>query len=122
MIRSIAAIALSLLLTGCASTAGQDLALDTKGVDMSNYQNDLQECQQIAEQQSIAKEAASDALASAVVGAAIGVAVGDSSDWATGGAKWGAIQGAADGVESGFEKKHTILKNCLRGRGYKVLN
>lgn len=102
--------------------AANEFTMDTKGVDMSGYYEDLQECKAFAEKKGVAGEAVSGALANAAVSAAIGVAVGNNSDWAGAGAKWGAIEGAANGAWAGYEGKRSLVRNCLLGRGYKVLD
>ena len=115
-----------LLLLGLSSvpavSSAEQFTLDTKGVDMSQYYTDLQDCKAFAEKKSVAGDAVTGAIAGTVIGAAIGVALGDDSDWATGGAKWGAIDGAAQGAWSGYENKRAVLRNCLIGRGYRVLD
>jgi len=100
----------------------QEFTIDAKGVDMSNYYEDLQECKAFAEKKSVAGDAVTGAVAGAAVSAAIGAVVGDSSEWASGGAKWGAIEGASEGAWAGYEGKKGIVRNCLIGRGYRILD
>jgi hypothetical protein len=57
-----------------------------------------------------------------VVGGAVGVIVGDSSEAAARGAGVGAVTGGARGIAQGERDKVQVVKRCLRGRGYKVLN
>ena len=52
------------------------------------------------------------------MGAATGAVFGEAGK----GAGVGAIGGAAKSARRGDEEKHRVVKNCLRGRGYKVLN
>lgn len=110
----------SLLIAGNAYSA--EFTIDTKGVDMTNYYQDMQDCKSFAEKKSIAGDAVTGAVTGAAVSAAIGAVVGDSSDWASGGAKWGAIEGVAEGAWAGYEGKRSIVRNCLIGRGYKILD
>lgn len=85
-----------------------------------NFQADLAECRQIAEQ---APKGA--ALAGAGVGAALGagVAVASGHPGAAGqAAGGGAVIGGARGGSASNREKRMIVRNCLKGRGYAVLN
>jgi hypothetical protein len=53
-----------------------------------------------------------------VVGAATGAISGNAADGAGYGAIWGATSSGLDADET----KQRVVKQCLRGRGYKVLN
>lgn len=108
----------TLLLFTCASN---QYLVDTKGVDMQQYELDLEECKAYAEQLKTGKTVAKSAGFGALVGAAIGAALGD-SDLAADMATSSAIQGGAVGGIEGNRSKHEIVKSCLRQRGYKVLN
>lgn len=106
----------SALLSGCASHPGP--IIDQKGVNMSAYKNDLEECQRYASGISVAKGAAKGGALGAAVGAAAGAISGDVGR----GAGYGAASGA---TRSGIQNKRTqenVVKRCLSGRGYKVLN
>ena len=107
-----------LLVCSCASNK---VIVDSKGVDMARYEQDLTECRQYAEEISTGEEAARSAVRGAVVGGLIGAAVG-TSDTAgrIGGA--GAVHGASKGVTKAEYDKKRVVRNCLSGRGYKVLN
>jgi outer membrane lipoprotein SlyB len=104
------------LLSGCSSHPGP--IVDTKGVNMAHYETDLEECQAYADQVRIEKGVAKGAVAGAAVGGATGAVVGDAGE----GAGVGAITGAARSAQIGTREKSQVVKNCLRGRGYKVLN
>lgn len=108
----------SLFLITCASN---QFLVDTKGIDMQQYEIDLEECKAYADQLKTGKTVAKSAGFGALVGAAIGVALGD-SDTAARMATGGAIQGGAAGGLEGNRSKDGIVKSCLRQRGYKVLN
>ena len=114
------AMCLFILLThlGCASRS-QDVIIDPAGVDMQQYQTDLAQCEQIAEQ--VRSKTGSRAAGGAVVGGLIGSVVGD-SDTAKKGAGVGAISGAARGARATRHERLRVIKNCLRNRGYRVLN
>ncbi len=105
------------LLTACGNRRAP--IVDTKGVDMVQYRQDLFECQQYVEQ--VESKAGKGAVGGAIVGAAIGAAIGNSNT-AKKGAGVGAIKGAVGGGARTRAEKNAVLRNCLIGRGYKVLN
>ena len=110
-------------LTGCA-TSGADYQpiIDPKGVNPAQYQTDLSECQALAEQaQTAGRAAARDAAAGAAVGAVVGAIGGNSRDVQQS-AGMGAVFGGLSGAGSAIQEKKTVLRNCLRGRGYRLLN
>ncbi len=112
-------IILSLIATaGCAGRRS-DVVIDPAGVDMGLYQKDLVECQEISKQ--VRGKAAGGAVGGAVVGGAVGGIVGN-SDTAGKGAGVGAVTGVARGAAATRQEKQLVIKNCLRNRGYKVLN
>lgn len=106
------------LLAGCA---GNGPIIDRTGVDEKRYASDLSECKTYASEVSTGKAAGKSALAGAVVGAAIGAITGNSTSVARG-AGVGGVAGGASGAVAGEQSKDQVVKNCLRGRGYKVLN
>lgn len=116
-----------LVLGGCASPGSSSYAgssgiiIDTKGVDMSGYHADLADCQSYASQVPVAQRTATSAAGGAVLGGVIGAVVGDSVT-AKRGAGVGAVTGAVKGVSSGSREQQQVVRNCLRGRGYRVLN
>ena len=112
-----ACAAASLLIAGCANKP----IIDTKGVNMAQYQNDLSDCQAYAQQVDVTRKAAGGAVAGAAVGAVGGAAVGDSDTAKRAAGAFGAT-GAAKGAGRGFQEKDRVVKNCLRHRGYAVLN
>jgi outer membrane lipoprotein SlyB len=115
----VVSIVISLSLAGCASNK---IVIDKKGVDMVAYDNDLAECRAYAEEtDSVGAEATKGAAAGAVVGAAIGAVLGNGNTAAKG-AGVGAISGSLHGAQRSNAEKLKIVKTCLRGRGYKVLN
>ncbi len=116
-IRLLIPLLCSAMLTACAS----DPIIDLKGVNTAQYRKDLAECEALADQVSVGKQAAGSAVAGAVVGAAVGAAVGN-SDTAQRAAGAGATVGAAKGTGQGLNERQQVVRNCLRGRGYNVLN
>lgn len=103
-----------------------DPVIDMKGVDAEKYAKDLTECKALAEA-TVSPPAAAPAPATAAEKAKASV---------TGVAKAGAkavaknglnvLQGAGTFVkeisgENAAARKHTIIVNCVKGRGYAVL-
>ena len=102
---------------GCSGATGP--IIDTKGVDMTAYQQDLAECQSYATQVSTGTAVGKGAAGGAAVGAAIGaIAGGDAAK----GAGIGAVTGGAESARISDREKADVVRNCLRGRGYRVLN
>lgn len=109
---------LVLLVAGCA--AHPDPIIDTKGVDPERLADDWKECEAYTEEIVMAKGIGKGAAVGAAVGAATG-AVSNRRD-VDEAAGMGAIYG---GTRSGLEadrEKQKVFKNCMRGRGYRVLN
>lgn len=95
--------------------------VDMKGVNVATYQADLAECRAYTQQVAVLPRTAGTAVAGAAVGAAVG-AVLDGKDGAARGAGVGAVTGAVRGVAGGLRERRHVLRNCLQGRGYRVLN
>lgn len=108
------------LLLAAACTTTDEIIIDERRSNMSNYDRDLAECQAYSEQVPVMEKGARGAGSGAVIGGAIG-GVSDRHD-AGEGAAIGAITGGAAGVHRGEEEKMQVVKRCLRGRGYAVLN
>ena len=115
-----APVALALMAVACTTT--DEIIIDTKGVNMARYEVDKAECEAYAEQVRTGEKAARGAASGAVIGGAIGVIPGDSSEAAARGAGVGAVGGGARGASEGERDEVQVVKRCLRGRGYKVLN
>jgi hypothetical protein len=113
---------MTLLITlgGCA---GEKPIVDTKGVSPSQYEQDLSECSEYADEVAMASKAAVGAVSGAVVGAALG-GIWDGYRGASveRGAASGAVLGGAGGAASGASERKRVIGNCLQGRGYRVLN
>jgi uncharacterized protein YcfJ len=107
-----------LLTSGCAGHSSKPI-IDPKGVDMAQYDADVAECEEIATQ--VEQKAAKQAAGGAVVGGLIGAIVGGRSS-AVVGAGVGAVGGGAGGAVDTEHEKNKVVKNCLRNRGYKILN
>ena len=107
---------------GCAG-AGVRPIVDMKGVNETTYENDLKECQTYAQQQSgMGSTAAKGAGAGAVVGGLLGLVTGGNGSGIAQAAGAGAVIGGAGGAFSGNQAQEAVVKRCLSGRGYRVLN
>ncbi len=116
MNKTVAAAAV-LIITGCSGATGP--IIDTKGVDMTRYRTDLAECESYATQVSTGAAVGKGAAGGAAVGAAIGAIAGGG---AAQGAGIGAVSGGAESARISDREKADVVRNCLRGRGYRVLN
>lgn len=114
---------LALIGVGCASTTGVNYRpiVDTQGVDLNRYEMDLRACQTYATQTSGAGESAAvGAVGGAVLTGLLAAAGGKNYDKGAS-ARMGAVAGAAGGAASGETSQRNIIRRCLAGRGYKVL-
>ena len=111
-----------ILIGGLAACASKNAIVDTKGVDQAQYEQDYRECESYAEQVSTGEAAAKSAGLGAVVSGAITAVLGGDSSAIARSAGAGAVGGGAGGALQGESEKGQVLRNCLRGRGYRVLN
>ena len=109
----------ALLASGCATRgAGYVPVVDTKYKDPIALQQDLVDCQRFATQRM-------DALSGAAVGGLVlGIlgAVLMPRGFRNSGFAVGAVAGAAGGAAGANDTQETIIKRCMAGRGYNVLN
>ena len=105
-----------------ACTTTDEIIIDRKGVDMARYAADKAECETYADEVRTGEKAARGAASGAVVGGAVGAIVRDSSEGALQGAGVGAVTGGARGISEGARDEVRVVKRCLAGRGYRVLN
>lgn len=110
-----------LLATVAACTTTDEIIIDKKGVSMASYEADLAECRAYSSEVKSAEKTARGAASGAVIGGAIGAITGGSRR-AVEGAGVGAVTGGARGASEGERDEIQVVKNCLRGRGYRVLN
>lgn len=108
-----------LALTACTTT--DEIIIDEKGVNMTTYQQDLAECKTYSASVETGEKTGKGAASGAVVGGLIGAITGG-GEGALKGAGVGAVGGGARGASQGTETEVQVVKNCLRGRGYRVLN
>ncbi|MCW8900287.1 MAG: glycine zipper family protein [Gammaproteobacteria bacterium] len=103
--------------SGCARRA--QIIIDPNGVDMSRYHQDLAECQNLARQ--VDSKVGEGVVGGAVVGAIAGSIIGGSRTTDKM-AKLGALSGGLQGGAATRYERIKVVKNCLRNRGYQVLN
>lgn len=116
------ALVASTVLAGCANRGGGSQPIvDRRNVDPVQYQRDLAECQSYAGEVQTGRNVGGSAVTGAVVGGAIGAIVGNHNT-AERMAGVGAVTGSARGVALTVREKRAVLRNCLNGRGYRVLN
>lgn len=111
----------AVLASGCAGRAEDRIIVDTKGVDPGRYAEDLGECAEYAGLVDVEGRVLASAAGSAVLYGVLG-AILDDGDTAERTAGAGAVFG---GVRGGFDatrEQERIIRNCLSGRGYRVLN
>ena len=118
--KTLAAASTALFLVACAGANYRPM-IDSKNVDMSKYESDLRDCQQYAQQTSGAgMGAAVGAGAGALFGAILAAAAGSRYDQGAT-ARVGAVTGALAGGVGGGENQESVVKRCIAGRGYSVL-
>ena len=117
------------LVSGCISSQSDSIfdlgsgkpIVDTKGVNMTQYESDLEECSTFSEDISTGKSIVKGAVAGATVGAVI-EAITDNARSRRDGIEVGAVTGGTQSGIRSVQEKEQIVRRCLRGRGYKVLN
>ena len=118
-----------LLASGCVATqsgsifdmATSEPIIDTKGVNMAQYKVDLEECSSFSEDISTGKSIAKGTATGAAVGAII-EAITDDSKSRRDALEVGAVSGGTQSGIRAVREKEQIIRRCLRGRGYQVLN
>ena len=113
---SLVLVVATALLAACTTT--DEIIIDKKGVDMARYDQDLAECREYSNEVQTGKKVAKGAASGAVVVGLIGAIAGDAGK----AAGVGAVGGGARGANEGSRDEVQVVKNCLRGRGYKILN
>ena len=116
------------LVSGCIATNSGSIfntngkpIVDTKGLNMVQYELDLEECSTFAEDISTGKSIAKGAVTGAAVGAVI-EAITDDVRSRRDAIEVGAVSGGAKSGIRAVREKEQVVRRCLRGRGYKVLN
>jgi hypothetical protein len=115
------ACGLVLSLCSCAGLTTYEPIIDTQGVDLTAYEQDLLECREFGEQVSVGKRTAGGAATGAVAGAATGAVFGNGGLAGRMGG-FGGVTGGVGGAGRGYGERAEVIRNCLLGRGYRVLN
>jgi outer membrane lipoprotein SlyB len=122
--KKIIAVTVCLALTACATRpSGENYQpiIDTKGVDTVRLESDLHECQAYARQVAgAAQQAAAGAVAGALLGAILAAAAGSRYS-RNQHAAVGAVAGMSSGAVAGERDQRDIIRRCMAGRGYNVL-
>lgn len=110
---------------GCAQTDlsdRKDIAIiDTRGVDESVFKKDYSECSDFAKNIDLTERTLKQGAVAGATGAAVGAIIGgEEAAKKIGGSA--AVLNAVEANLDGRNEQAKIIKNCLRGRGYKVLN
>ena len=110
----------------CACTSvekltGREPIIDMAGVDPEALEQDMAECEVYADQVEVARQTAAGAATGAVVGGVVGAVFGN-GETAARTAGVGATTGGVSGAGGALAERRMVIRNCLVGRGYKVLN
>ena len=110
---------------GCAQTDLSDrndiAIIDTRGVDESVFKKDYSECSDFARNVDLTERTLKQGAVAGATGAAVGAIIGgEEAAKKIGGSA--AVLNAVEANLDGRNEPAKIIKNCLRGRGYKVLN
>jgi len=113
------------LLSSCA-TAYRPLVDPATIVDREKYEWDLSECGAIADQNVKSHQGATGAAGGALFGAGIGALLswifgGSAGTGAAAGAVVGGVSGGVSGAGAAAGDYETIYRNCMLGRGWRVL-
>ena len=112
-------------IVGCAQTDLSDrndiAIIDTRGVDESVFKKDYSECSDFAKNIDLTERTLKQGAVAGATGAAVGAIIGgEEAAKKIGGSA--AVLNAVEANLDGRSEQAKIIKNCLRGRGYKVLN
>jgi len=113
------------LLPSCA-TSYRPLVDPASIVDRDRYERDLSECAAIADQNVKSHQAATTAGGGALFGAGLGALLswifgGSAGIGAAAGAVVGGVSGGVSGAGAAAGDYETIYRNCMLGRGWRVL-
>ena len=114
---TLASVALVVLAACADSGANYQPILD--GAPTPKYQADLGECQALAHNQTQFDE---DTIAATVLGAGVGAVLGEADNGdPLEGAIAGALVGGVSSAVDASERRESIVVECLRGRGHRVV-
>jgi len=113
-------------IAGCAQQVRPIIDPATSVAGGRNYEYDVAQCQQLAEQVNAGGRTVGGALLGAGVGAAggaiIGAFTGNAGEGAAIGAGVGGLTGAVGGGASAANSTQNVVRNCMIRRGYAVLD
>jgi outer membrane lipoprotein SlyB len=104
------------LAAGCA--AHPDPIVDMKGVNVAQYEEDLAQCKSYGDEVKVEQGILKGAATGAVVGGVVGAIDGNTGR----GAGYGSVAGGTKSGVRNQREKEQVVKRCMRGRGYQVLN
>ena len=114
----------ALILLGACSDSGANYTPILDGPPSASFHSDLSACQALARNQ---KQLDQETMGAAAIGAGLGAALGaadddvSDADGIAGGLIVGALAGGTAGAVNAQERREGIVKECLRGRGHKVV-
>jgi outer membrane lipoprotein SlyB len=119
-------VSIVLFSSGCANGYGgygapKQIIIDTQGVNMDAYYQDLADCENYARQIDVGAETTEGVVEGAVVGGVLGAVLGNHKT-AERSAGAGAVLGGVKGNKRARYEQERIVRRCLGGRGYNVLN
>jgi uncharacterized protein YcfJ len=125
--RKIIFVLLLIVLTACATYNPVVDPASVRNEDRDRYFRDRAECRALAEANTnTARSAGRDAVIGGAVGtgtgALLGTIFGSTTTGLAAGAVIGGVAGASRGVYQSNRDFENIFRNCMRGRGYRVLN
>lgn len=119
--RPLAMLPALLIATACANS-GANYTPVIDGPKGPTYESDLAACQQLAASGGVVDgRVAGSTAAGAGIGAASTVIWNGNSDNLGEAAAVGAIAGLASGIARQNNSRENIVRNCMSGRGYRVL-
>jgi hypothetical protein len=119
--KSLVALPLVGLIAAC-SNVGANYSPVIDGPVGPNYSADLAQCQALAASQAQVDGSTGVAAATgAGLGAASSVIINDNSDNLGRAAAVGAVAGLTSNAIQKTQNRETIVRNCMRGRGYNVV-
>jgi hypothetical protein len=112
-----------LLVAACSAMKDPSGAIvDLQGVDRNQYEVDLVDCRAYANEVPVGKHVATGAAGGAAAGAVGGAVSGANKTGIGQAAGVGAVYGGTIAGVSAVGEHRQVLRECLRGRGYRVLN
>jgi outer membrane lipoprotein SlyB len=123
---AVLALGLVLGLAACARQVRPIIDPATSVAGGRNYEFDVSQCQQLADQVDTGGRTVGGALVGGAVGAAggaiIGAFTGNVGQGAAIGAGVGGLTGGVGGAASGATSTRDVVRNCMMRRGYAVLD